>query len=162
MKLHFPPLSGGTVSGLNDAGIETFEGDFARNVVRECAQNSLDAVASSEQPVIVTIARVSLLRSDLEFMPALEETLRACRDYWHEHPKAKKFFTTALAGAGRKEIDAVQISDFNTTGVDGSDEDNTGRWFGLVKSRGVSNQKGDESAGAFGIGKDAPLAGSQF
>jgi hypothetical protein len=162
MKLHFPPLSGGTVSGLNDAGIETFEGDFARNVVRECAQNSLDAAASSEQAVIVSIARVSLLRGDLEFMPALEETLRACRDYWHEHPKAKKFFTTALTGAGRKEIDVVRISDFHTIGVDGSDEDNTGRWFGLVKSRGVSNQKGDESAGAFGIGKDAPLAGSAF
>jgi hypothetical protein len=162
MKLHFPPLSGGTVSGLNDAGIETFEGDFARNVVRECAQNSLDAAASSDQAVIVSIARVSLLRGELEFMPALEETLSACRDYWHEHPKAKKFFTTALTGAGRKEIDAVRISDFRTTGVDGSDDDNTGRWFGLVKSRGVSNQKGDESAGAFGIGKDAPLAGSAF
>lgn len=25
MNLDFPPLSGGTVSGLNDAGIETFE-----------------------------------------------------------------------------------------------------------------------------------------
>src|SRR6266498_3505121 len=162
MKLHFPPLSGGTVSGLNDAGIETFEGDFARNVVRECAQNSLDAAAAGDKPILVRIGRVSLVRSDLPFMPALEETLRACRDYWRDHPKAKKFFTTALAAAGRKEIDAIKISDFNTTGVDGSDDDNTGRWFGLVKSRGVSNQDGDESGGAFGIGKDAPLAGSQF
>jgi hypothetical protein len=162
MELKFPPLSGGTVSGLNDAGIETFEGDFARNVVRECTQNSLDAAASGNHPVLIRIARVSLLREDLPFMPALEETLRACRDYWREHRKANRFFTTALAAAGHREIDVVRISDFRTTGVDGSDDDNTGRWFGLVKSRGVSNQKGDESGGAFGIGKDAPLAGSAF
>src|SRR5438105_2269507 len=107
MELKFPPLSGGTVSGLNDAGIETFEGDFARNVVRECGQNSLDAASTAEHSVTVRIGRVSLLPSDLPFMPALEETLRACRDYWHEHPKAKKFFATALAAAGRKEIDAI-------------------------------------------------------
>jgi len=162
MKLHFPPLSGGTVSGLNDAGIETFEGDFASNVVRECTQNALDAAATSDEPILVQISRLSLPHSELPFIPALQETLRACRDYWHQHPKATKFFATALAAASRQQIDAVKISDFRTTGVDGSDDDNTGRWFGLVKSRGVSNQKGDESAGAFGIGKDAPLAGSAF
>ncbi|HEV2842078.1 MAG TPA: hypothetical protein VGW39_12185 [Chthoniobacterales bacterium] len=160
MQLKFPPLSGGTVSGLNDAGIETFEGDFARNVVRECAQNSLDAASTPDQAVTVRIDRVSLQKIDVPFMPALEKILRACRDHWSQHDKAKKFFTTALTLAGRQHIDALRISDFGTTGVDGSDEQNTGRWFGLVKSRGVSNQKGAESGGAFGIGKDAPLAGS--
>jgi hypothetical protein len=163
MKLHFPPLSGGTVSGLNDAGIETFEGDFERNVVRECAQNSLDAAIDPAQPkVVVRIERVSLARTDLPFVAALEDTLHACARYWHAHSKARQFFTKALSAAGRQHIDAIRISDFGTTGVDGSDDDNTARWFGLVKSRGVSNQKGDESGGAFGIGKDAPLAGSQF
>lgn len=163
MKLNFPPLSGGTVSGLNDAGIETFEGDFERNVVRECAQNSLDAAIDPVQPkVIVRIERVSLARTDLPFVASLEDTLHTCARYWHAHSKARQFFTKALAAAGSQHIDAIRISDFGTTGVDGSDDDNTGRWFGLVKSRGVSNQQGDESGGAFGIGKDAPLAGSQF
>ena len=147
---------------MNDAGIETFEGDFARNVVRECAQNSLDAAPAPEQAVVVRINRVSLHNPDLPFMPALQKILRACRDHWQQHDKARKFFTVALALAGHQHIDALRISDFGTTGVDGSDEDNTGRWFGLVKSRGVSNQKGSESGGAFGIGKDAPLAGSAF
>lgn len=162
MELHFPPLSGGTVSGLNDAGIETFEGDFARNVVRECAQNSLDAAASEDQAVTVRVSRISLQTKELLFMPALEKTLRACRNHWAKHDKANKFFTAALKLAAHQQIDALRISDFGTTGVDGSDDDNTGRWFGLVKSRGVSNQKGTESGGAFGIGKDAPLAGSAF
>lgn len=162
MKLQFPPLSGGTVSGLNDAGIETFEGDFARNVVRECAQNSLDAVATHDGHVTVCIKRTSLEPADLPFLPALRDTLRACRDHWRLHDKAVRFFEAALTSANRPHIDALRISDFGTTGVDGSDQNSTGRWFGLVKSRGVSNQKGAESGGAFGIGKDAPLAGSAF
>lgn len=162
MKLQFPPLSGGTVSGLNDAGIETFEGDFAKNVVRECAQNSLDAAVNPDGQVVVQIQRASLDPRELPFIPALRDILRACRDHWHQHEKAVRFFDAALASAGHAHIDTLRISDFGTTGVDGSDEDNTGRWFGLVKSRGVSNQKGAESGGAFGIGKDAPLAGSAF
>lgn len=162
MELQFSPLSNGTVSGLNDAGIEAFEGDFARNVVRECAQNSLDALASPNERVTVRIERYHLDQSDLPFVPALRDVLRACRDHWHQHEKAARFFEAALASAGHAQIDALRISDSGTTGVDGSDEDNTGRWFGLVKSRGVSNQKGAESGGAFGIGKDAPLAGSAF
>ena len=162
MNLQFPPLSGGTVSGLNDAGIETFEGDFARNVVRECAQNSLDAAASPDHAVELRINRVSLSTADLKFMPALRKILSRCGDYWHQHDKAKKFFATAVSLASKQRIDAIKISDFGTTGVDGEDDDTTGRWFGLVKSRGVSNQKGADGGGAFGIGKDAPLAGSPF
>ncbi len=114
MELKFPPLSGGTVSGLNDAGIETFEGDFARNVVRECGQNSLDAASTPEQSVTVRIDRISLQKVDLPFMPALEKILRACRDHWDQHDKAKKFFTSALALAGRKQIDALRIADLGT------------------------------------------------
>jgi hypothetical protein len=46
MNLKFPPLSGGVNQGLNDAGVETFEGDYAHYVVRECTQNSLTAAAA--------------------------------------------------------------------------------------------------------------------
>ncbi len=35
-------------------------------------------------------------------------------------------------------------------------------WVGLVRSRGLSVQRDEGSAGAFGIGKDAPLAASSF
>ncbi len=162
MELEFPPLNGGVVPGLNDAGIETFEGDFARNVVRECAQNSLDAAVSHEAPVRLTITRISLDAANLPFVPKLQRVLRACGAYWSQHDKAREFFRSALQLAKQPNIDALKISDFGTTGVDGKDDDNTSRWFGLVKSRGVSNQKEVGSGGAYGIGKDAPLALSAF
>jgi hypothetical protein len=160
MNLKFPPLSGGTVNGLNDAGIETFEGDFAKNVVRECTQNSLDAASDTNGTVEIRISRLSLTPKDLPFLPDLKKVLGACRDYWAKHDKAAKFFKGSISLVDRGSIDVIRISDFGTTGVDGDDNDITGRWFGLVKSRGVSNQKGSDSGGAFGIGKDAPLAGS--
>ena len=159
MKLRFPLLSGGTVSGLNDAGIETFEGDFASNVVRECAQNSLDA--SVGHPVVVQITRYAIPPADLPFIPQLRVVLNSCRGYWFESAKARKFFDIALL-ASSGSIDAIRISDSNTSGLDGSDTDRNGRWFGLVKSRGVSNKDDAQSDGSFGIGKDAPLAGSAF
>jgi len=159
MNLRFPLLGGGTVSGLNDAGIETFEGDFASNVVRECVQNSLDA--SIARPVVVEISRHSIPKEELGFIPQLRDVLQSCRSYWANSTKARKFFDAALhASAG--PIDAIRVSDTNTTGLDGSDTERSGRWFGLVKSRGVSNKDDAQSGGSFGIGKDAPLAGSAF
>lgn len=55
MRLRFPPLAGGVIQGLNDAGVETFKGNDPHFVVRECAQNSLDAAASHEKPVRMEI-----------------------------------------------------------------------------------------------------------
>lgn len=160
MELRFPPLSGGTVSGLNDAGIETFEGDFAANVVRECVQNSLDAAVDHSKPVEVVISWHSVPRGELPFADRLVDVLRSCRSHWQGHAKAQAFFEQAIEAASQLTIDCLRISDSNTTGLDGGDDDLEGRWFGLVKSRGVSNQKESGSGGAFGIGKDAPLAGS--
>src|SRR5438132_14406188 len=96
MELRFPPLSGGTVSGLNDAGIETFEGDFAQNIVREGGQNSLDAAASHDRPVELTISRVALSADELPFIPQLKTVLTNCRTYWGSNDKARRFFDAAL------------------------------------------------------------------
>jgi hypothetical protein len=162
IKLRFPPLCGGSESGLNDAGIETFEGDFAKNVVRECAQNSLDAAASTDQPVSLSVTHNFLKTGDLPFLADLKKVLEACHARWYQNEKANRFFAAAVQLVTQNEINALKISDAGTTGVDGGDDDINGRWFGLVKSRGVSNQKEKDSGGAFGIGKDAPLVGSAF
>lgn len=148
--------------GLNDAGIETFEGDFARNVVRECAQNSLDAAESHDEPVNVEINLVLLDPKKIPFFAELRKVLQACGDYWSHYEKARKFFDSAVRLTRSNHVVALKVSDYGTTGVDGSDDDISSRWFGLVKSRGVSNQKEAGSGGSYGIGKDAPLALSAF
>ena len=160
MNLKFPPLSGGVNQGLNDAGIETFEGDYAHYVVRECTQNSLDAAASQVAPVRVEITLRVLGTQGLPFMPELRDALDRCEAYWRAHPRPRDFFRKARRYAGVDNLYLLKISDFGTTGVPGTDEDNTSPWFGLVRSRGVSIKAEEDSGGAFGIGKDAPLAAS--
>lgn len=161
MKLKFPPLSGGVIQGLNDAGIETFEGDYAHYVVRECAQNSLDAAASQHEPVEMEIAMQFIEAKELPFIEELQSTIERCRTFWQTDEKASEFFERASRLANAKDIVLLHISDFGTTGVPGGDNEMNTPWFGLVRSRGVSVND-ETSAGAFGIGKDAPLAASQF
>lgn len=162
MKLKFPPLSGGVIQGLNDAGIETFEGDYAHYVVRECAQNSLDAAASQHESVEIEIAMHIVEASELPFIKEIQSTLERCRSFWETDDKASDFFERANRLASAKNIVLLRVSDFGTTGVPGGDEEMNSPWFGLVHSRGVSVKNDATSAGAFGIGKDAPLAASQF
>jgi hypothetical protein len=162
IKLKFPALSGGVEQGLNDAGIETFEGEYAHYVIRECGQNSSDAAASPHEPVEIEIALQFVPAKELPFMGELRTTLEQCHLLWQDDEKACGFFNRAIQLAKRNDIVLLRISDFGTTGVPGGDEDRRKPWYGLVHSRGVSVKNDETSAGAFGIGKDAPLAASQF
>jgi hypothetical protein len=160
MNLLFPPLSGGQLQGLNDAGIETFEGDYAHYVVRECTQNSLDAAAGHEVPVRVEITLHQVPAAQLPFLDGLRAALDSCEQFWGAHPQARDFFRQAAAHARGDSLNLLRISDSQTTGVPGSDDDDTKPWVGLVHSRGLSIKSDEDSGGAFGIGKDAPLAAS--
>jgi len=102
---------------------------------------------------------------DAKELPLIEEiqsTLERCRVFWETDDKASDFFERANRLASAKNIVLLRISDLGTTGVPGGDEEMNSPWFGLVHSRGVSVKNDATSAGAFGIGKDAPLAASQF
>src|SRR6202023_15030 len=112
MRLRFPPLSGGVIQGLNDAGIETFEGDYPHYVVRESAQNSLDAAASHDRPVRIEITVHSLPVQELPFFSDLRETLRACKAFWHGQPKPVEFFDRAISIARDRSIYVLRVSDY--------------------------------------------------
>ena len=106
--------------GLNDAGIETFEGDYAHYVIRECGQNSLDAAASTHEPVEMQLALRYIPASDLPFMPELRDTFERCRAHLSTDVKAGEFFDRALRLARQREVVLLRISDFGTTGVPGT------------------------------------------
>lgn len=59
------------------------------------------------------------------------------------------------------QIPVLRISDFNTTGLTGSDKEYNTPWQNLVKASGVSDKDG-ASGGSFGIGKSAPFACSDL
>ena len=155
----FPKNDGGRDSGFHDAGVETFKGNFDRYLARELIQNSLDARLDPDQPVRVKFELISLERSRIPGMDYLQETFGRCAEYWREHEKVYAFFTRATKLATQPRLRALKVSDFNTTGVPGSDVDRRENWYHLIRCAGSSSKWGGEG-GSFGIGKNAPFAAS--
>lgn len=77
IELYFPQLNGGVEQGLNDAGIETFEGEFQQQIVRECTQSALDArfTAGGQVPIGLQIAASSKAPFNLSLADAFAAVL---------------------------------------------------------------------------------------
>ena len=72
MQLKFPSTGGGEEHGLNDPGIETFEGNFGGHLARECSQNVGDAAAKDGSPVRITFTVFDLPISHIPCADHLE------------------------------------------------------------------------------------------
>jgi len=161
MNWVFPKNDGGRDSGFHDAGVETFKGNFGRYLARELIQNSLDARLDQGKPVHVKFELLSLDRARIPGMDYLQETFGRCAEYWRDHEKVHAFFTRAAELAAKPRLSALKVSDFNTTGVPGSDGDRAKNWYHLIRCAGSSSKWGGEG-GSFGIGKNAPFAASRL
>jgi len=161
IKWTFAKNEGGRESGLHDAGIETFKGNFDRYLAREVIQNSLDARAAASKPVKMQFKLRALKRKQIPDLEGLKTSLSRCANYWKQDKKAFKFFSEAEQLATADEVTALQVSDFNTTGVRGGDSDRNKDWYNLIRCAGSSPKIGGEG-GSFGIGKNAPFAASRM
>jgi hypothetical protein len=144
MQWTFADNNGGRDSGFHDAGVETFKGNFDRYLARELIQNSLDARGDKTKPVRVTFDLFEIDRTDLPDVERLTATFARCAEYWIHDTKAKKFFEAAEKLSRAKKIVALRISDFNTTGVCGSDYDKKKDWYNLIRCAGASSKAGGE------------------
>ena len=143
--------------GLNDAGIETFSGSIFSSLAREICQNSLDAISDPNKPVRVEFSKFDIKRDLVPDIDKLAKAIQCCMQTFNDAHN-KNFFATADALISRTEkIPCLRISDFNTKGLEGSDEYDSKTptaWSSLVKSSGVSSKTGS-AGGSFGIGKSA-------
>jgi hypothetical protein len=163
MDLKFPELNGGQEQGLNDAGVENFQGAVDTYLARECAQNSLDAHRPGSAKVFLRFERLSMSPSDIPGFDSLRSTLVSCSESESisKSPREREFFEEALRLAAQNEISVLKISDYGTTGLTGTDLERNSRWVALVKSTGIT-VKEDTAGGSFGIGKSSPFAASRF
>ncbi len=97
LDLYFPLLNGGVEQGLNDAGIETFEGGFQQHIVRECTQNALDARAGAEVQVRVEIRLRQISADGIPGLTALRAAIQSSREYWQGNDKTEVFCAKALS-----------------------------------------------------------------
>lgn len=171
IRWNFPGNQDGQIKGVADAGIENFNGTELSSLARENCQNSLDAAMDDDNPnVMVEFERYYI---DTNIIPGIEEyrgILSKCKSFWDrsKSEKAKDFLKSAVKEAEKEKSFLLRISDYNTTGLSDpytQSEDpfdfSFDGWNALIKIDGGAN-KGDDKAGAFGIGKSAPFSNSRY
>lgn len=160
---NFPSNNYGQLTGIGEAGIETFKGAPYSYLAREICQNSLDARLNDVNPVIVEFTKFHIESEKIPGIDELRDALIRCRDFWESQGNIKtvSFFKKALDVINNDLIPVLRISDFNTMGLTGSNIEYNTPWQNLVKSSGVSD-KGGSAGGSFGIGKSAPFACSEL
>lgn len=163
----FPPRLDGPRQGYTNNDIEVFKGtELIDNLAREICQNSLDAhLDESKEPVKVVFELKKLKRSNYDVFAQYKECLQGCRDYWKDEmdPKLSKFLSIAEATLQQEEIPILIAGDYNTKGLSGShSREISSSWEALTSSDGVSVKSDGNSAGSYGIGKNAPFACSSL
>ncbi len=121
-KWIFPDNGSGEIKGFNDAIIETFNDNPLKSLAREICQNSLDAALTNG--VIVEFKTFELEKNNFPAQKELEEVFTKCLDFAQDlsNPKTRNFFTNAIDVISGKRICFLRISDFNTTGLRGSNK----------------------------------------
>lgn len=154
----FPALDDGEREGINDSITKAFSGDSEYFIARECIQNSIDRRVDESRPVKVVFRLNEYPRSIFPSIDKLSETIQSClRDNTSE--RAKLELEAIKAAAAGETIRTLTVSDYNTEGLKGSDNDAAGSWHRLVRAVG-SNDPSGVGGGSYGLGKGAPFAAS--
>ncbi len=147
--------------GWNDSAIASFRGKRLESLTREIIQNSLDAVASEEEPVYVTMTERRLKKSQIPNFDMLEAALSKCwESREHEAKNSRTELQTAREIASKDSISVLSISDECTTGMAGPCVHGK-PFYSYLKARGQSGGS-DDRGGSHGIGKAAPLCASDL
>lgn len=159
----FPPNKGGEESGLNDAGIQTFK--TSGSLARETLQNSGDAQdLQAAAPVRVRFTKFFLDHHEFPGASDLLRVIRQSRNYIlgqctpeQRRQNGEDFFDAAVDLLSKRRVPVLRISDFNTTGLQGSDDASMSPWYRLIRQQGTASMHG-AGGGTFGIGQRAPFA----
>ncbi len=157
----FASTGGGFEEGINNTLTEHFEGNYNYYLAREIIQNSLDARDSQNKPVKVVFELSQYNTLEFPERERFVQILGLCKKTHPGDKKNQEFFNNAEQLMAKEKIPVLKISDFNTVGLHGSDNERDSPWYALVKSRGVS-QKTEGAGGSFGLGKGAVFAASHL
>lgn len=163
----FPLLGTGNESGNNIAAITMFKGTgIMDGLAREVCQNSLDAKNKdlADVPVKVKFEMINIPKKEYEMFSEYEKYLDQSIEYWNKSPLRTSDITDFLNNVKQAlnydEIPVLVMSDYNTEGLNGVNarDDEQSFWKLLVDTEGISIKQDKNSAGSFGIGKNAPFA----
>lgn len=156
MKWNFNELRlGDEKQGIRDGDMSDFSKTHYKSVVRESIQNSLDARNDFNKPVTVNF---SLQTYEKDFLPNfsnIEQRIKNCLDY-ASNPDDEEFLSTMIKSfENNTEYECMEISDFNTLGMEIDDS-----YDSFANSRNISSKYSKGSAGSKGMGKAVYFASS--
>ena len=103
------------------------------SLAREICQNSIDANLKNGEPTRIIFRTFEIAPSAIPGFDDLDDAFSRSLEYWSKQKstKAKSFFQSALKLAKQPKITCLRISDTNTTGLLGSDEEYNSPWCNL-------------------------------
>lgn len=165
LKWEFAPTNGGDVTGSNDPVTSVFKGggDFFYHLARESIQNVIDARdPKTLEPAKAEISLINLQPSNFPSSDRLRHVFSQCRDECKNSKDDYNFYSKAIDKLIHNSfVPILKISDYNTTGLIGSDDDKDGAYFSLMKAVGSSSKSGS-AGGSYGLGKGAYFRASSF
>ena len=154
-KWHFATSSGGQDVGPNDAMSTFFKKDKYKSLVRECIQNSLDAVDDENNPVNILFKFRTLNGSSYPELFKLEEHIQGCIDLFSSQDAKDKFqpMLDYIHSSYYNGLSYLEISDTNTTGMEWKMNDTTSPFYSFVRCAGNSSKSNPTAGGSYGFGK---------
>ena len=161
MKLYTEMASPSDDVGLADADIDHFSKSIVESVIREPSQNSNDE--SVRRPVKIMFNLTSTLVEDIPDIANYKSVIKSCLTVAKQRSatRAEDFFSNAAKILNQESVNILTISDVGTTGAGGKFVEG-GKFHTLLVAKGQTNKQDIHSAGSFGLGKNAPIAGSQM
>lgn len=157
---YFPTDDSDEPAGFNDSGINTFNGNPIRHLAREISQNALDA--GNGGTVEVKFKKRKVKTSSIPNFTELQDTFIRCKKRAkQDSEKSEAFFKKAVSLLTQKTITVLEISDYNTIGIEGPCDYGT-PFHAFMKASGQSRKSSDTATGSYGIGKYAPYSTSKI
>lgn len=149
LKWYFPQAKNVSGRGENDPQKELFPGDVYQTMIRESIQNSIDHPnPNSKEPVRVEYILRKMDASEFPYLKNdLKEHIQSCFDI----SKADKF-KRMLEVLSADQFFTLEVSDYNTIGMDYDFEQDKGRFKKFVRYTGDPNEVSG-SGGSHGYGK---------
>lgn len=166
----FPILGNGNKTGSNIAAIQMFKGaGIMDGLAREVCQNSLDNKLESlpeDAPVKLDFKLIFLKQSEYKSVfDGYREALFNAKLFWENNPlktpDIMSFIDNLISAVNKDPVPVLVMGDRNTTGLRGVNVDpdlEKSFWDLMVNTDGISIKPNDNSAGSYGIGKNAPFA----
>lgn len=150
-----------------DSTFDHFRSNTYRYIVREFIQNSMDVPIdqSYEKPVKVEIGIGSLHTNEYEqLIGSLYERMKACENQCNENENSRNPYKSKveyLESIKGKELPYLVISDYNTTGMEYTDDKQCGFTAG-VRQMGASHKGSGNAGGSHGLGKVVGFVASEI